>query len=90
MSSNSNEILNVAENPHVVDEVFESMLKSLLENWLKKSYDVEYWFIRFEYQNRGTIHAHILIKLNDEPSLGEAKGLIELGNVCIAGIEAQD
>ena len=89
MNSNENPILNVAENPHVVDGYFVKMLDLLFEEWLKKNYDIEYYFIRYEYQNRGTIHAHIFIKLKNEPSLGKAKGLIELGNLGIEGYEAQ-
>ena len=88
MHSHLNSIINVSENPHVVDEVFGIMLNNLFEEWLKKNYNIKWHFIRYEYQNRGTIHAHIILKLSDEPSIGDHHGLIALGNLCIAGYEA--
>jgi hypothetical protein len=61
------------------------MLKELIEIYLKKAYNLKWYYVRLEYQNRGTIHAHILFKSNDEPSVDQHKGLIELGKLIKAG-----
>ena len=41
-----------------------------------------------EDQNRGTIHAHMLIKLGDEPSYGKIEGLEKLGELLLDGFRA--
>jgi hypothetical protein len=71
------------------------MLNDVIDGWLRKQFQVKYHFIRYEYQNRGTIHAHILIKLKNEPSMHwkfknenkkiHYRGLISLGNIAIKG-----
>ena len=35
----------------------------------------KWWFYRYEFQNRGTVHCHGLLKLNEPPI-----GVAELGN----------
>ena len=52
------------------------MLNILFDTWLSKIYDIKWKFIRYEFQNRGCIHAHILLKLNDEPKLDHYEGLM--------------
>jgi hypothetical protein len=39
------------------------MLKELIQIYLKKAYDLKWFYVRLEYQNRGTIHAHIISNL---------------------------
>lgn len=85
MHTNLNPTINVAENPHVVDEILELEIEDLCRKWLFRNYKVKYFIIRFEYQLRGSPHAHVVICFDDEPEIGEHKGLIALGKLCIAG-----
>ena len=44
-----NTIRNVGANPHIVDEIFSLMLNELLEKWIKETYELDWYFIRYEY-----------------------------------------
>ena len=85
MHSSPNPVINVAENSGVVDELFDLELEDLCRSWLFRNYKVKYYYMRFEYQKRGSKHVHMVLWLDDEPELGEYKGLMALGRLCIAG-----
>ena len=81
-----------ADNTHITNEVFTKIICDLFEQYLGIVYEIKWKFIRFEYQHRGTIHAHILVKLKNEPVLCEklsngetikCDGLIQIGKLCI-------
>ena len=69
------------------------MLNDILKEWLFSEFKMKWHYIRYEYQHRGTIHAHILIKLNEEPYMTrilpysekvvKEDSLIKLGLLCM-------
>ena len=67
-SNRTNKTLNVAYNSQIVKIVFEQMLEDFFTLYLEKVHPIQYKFIRSEFQNRGTIHVHCLLKLKHEPS----------------------
>ena len=60
---------NVINNPHVVDWFFTERLKKFIKHWLYDSLDAKWYWYRFEYQSRGSIHCHGVAKLNNDPGL---------------------
>jgi len=88
--------LNVSNNPNVVCEVFVQQLKDLFKNYLDKVMDIIWKWLRYEFQNRYTIHAHGLIKVRNEPHViivnekgsdEKVQGLTNLGQIAINGFE---
>jgi hypothetical protein len=76
-------------NVNIVCDAYMIMLKELIRIYMKKAYDMIWHYVRLEYQNRGTIHAHMLFKCRNEPCVGKHKGLIELGKLLNDGYFAQ-
>jgi hypothetical protein len=61
------------------------MLKELINIYIKEAFDTIWYYARLEYQNRGTIHSHILFKSRNEPKVDGHVGLIELGKLMKKG-----
>ena len=61
----------VISNPHVTDWFFTSKLQKFVEHWLYNSLDAEWHWYRYEWQARGSIHAHGCAKLRNDPGLCE-------------------
>ncbi|XP_070182372.1 uncharacterized protein [Littorina saxatilis] len=57
----------VNENPDQVDAYFSHRLSMLIKH-VMPVLGAKDWIIRFEVQARGTIHAHLLIRIRDGPS----------------------
>ena len=53
-------------------EFFRYRIKFLKEIFFKKVFEVENYLIKYEFQGRGTIHAHVLIWLKNTPPLSLA------------------
>jgi hypothetical protein len=70
MKSSKDKRQNIALNVNIVCDVYLIMLKELIQIYLRKAFKIVWYYVRIEYQNRGTIHAHILFKCRDEPSVG--------------------
>ena len=61
---------NVINNPHVVDWFFTERVNSFIKYWLCGCLDAEWNWHRHEYQGRrGSIHAHGVAKLKNDPGL---------------------
>ena len=56
----------VVRNPHMVDAFFIKRLRLFLEHVIGHDKMNHFWFI-FEWQHRGSIHAHGLLWLKDAP-----------------------
>jgi hypothetical protein len=69
----SNDPTSQRRNPSVVDETFVNRVRLLLESMLGHMFSSEWHFLRYEWQARGTIHAHCLARLQSDP------GLLDLG-----------
>ena len=96
MHSEKGLLNKVADNPHISCEVFVRKLKDLFKYYLDDGLDVLWKWLRYEIQNRYAIHAHVLLKLLNEPFL-EAKirgkdqkfeGLAQIGKCAIKGWRA--
>ena len=59
----------VINNPHITDWYFSSKLSDWIDHWLYKTLDTEWHWCRYEYQARGSTHAHGCAKLKNDPGL---------------------
>ena len=69
----------VIKNPHITDWFFHSKLKDFVNYWLLKTLDAEWYWFRYEYQARGSTHAHGCAKLKNDPGLCELVKIAALG-----------
>ena len=69
----------VIDNPHLTDWYFKQRLDDYIRYWLKGVLDAEWYWFRFEYQARGSIHAHGCAKLKNDPDIPLLKSLAALG-----------
>ena len=68
-ATHSMRIQAVINNPHITDWYFTSKLSDWVEHWLYKTLDAEWHWYRFEYQARGSTHAHGCAKLKNDPDI---------------------
>ena len=59
----------VIDNPHLTDWFFVQRLEAFVRHWLTGVLDAEWYWYRFEYQARGSIHAHGCAKLKNDPDM---------------------
>ena len=59
----------VIDNPHLTDWFFMQRLQEFIRHWLGGVLDAEWFWYRFEYQARGSIHAHGCAKLKNDPDI---------------------
>ena len=69
----------VIKNPHITDWFFHSKLKDFVNFWLHKTLQVDWYWYRYEYQARGSTHAHGCAKLKNDPGLCELVKIAALG-----------
>ena len=69
----------VIDNPHLTDSYFVSRLDEFSNVWLDRVLHTEWKWYRFEWQARGSIHAHGCAKLTNDP------GLCNLVNTAVQG-----
>ena len=68
-ATHSMRIQAVINNPHITDWYFTSKLSDWVQHWLYKTLDAEWHWYRFEYQARGSTHAHGCAKLKNDPDI---------------------
>ncbi len=56
-------------NPHLADWYFTSKLSDWVKQWLCSGLDADWYWYRFEYQARLSIHAHGCAKLRNDPGI---------------------
>ena len=56
----------VMEHPHITDSHFVTRLEEFNKQWLHHVMDAEWKWIRYEWQARGSIHAHGCAKLKND------------------------
>ncbi len=59
----------VNDNPHIVMSYFIKRLRDWNKAFLSDCLDQEWSWLRYENQHRGTIHAHMMCKLKNDPDL---------------------
>ena len=63
------QIRAVIDNPHITDAFFVSRLDEFFSHWLDGVMSAEWKWLRFEWQARGSIHAHGCVKVSNDPGL---------------------
>ena len=61
----------VIDKPHITDWYFTSKLTDWIQHWLYNVLDARWHWYRFEYQARGSTHAHGCAKLANDPGICE-------------------
>ena len=59
----------VIDNPHLTDWLFVQRLEAFVTHWLNGILDAEWYWYRFEYQAKGSIHGHGCAKLKNDPDM---------------------
>ena len=59
----------VIDNPHLTDWFFTSKLQDWISHWLYDSLGAKWHWYHYEYQARGSTHAHGCAKLYNDPGL---------------------
>ena len=65
----STRIHAVIDNPHITDWFFTTKLTDWVQHWLYDALGAEWHWYRYEYQARGSTHAHGCAKLHNDPGL---------------------
>ena len=69
----------VINNPPITDWYFTSRLSDFIKHWLYDTFDAEWHWYRYEYQARGSTHAHGCAKLKNDPGISSGgKGCYRL------------
>lgn len=70
----------VTDHPHIADWLFTGKLSDFIEQWLHEPLRAEWHWYHFEYQARGSTHAHGCAKLKNDPGISWATGKPGNGN----------
>ena len=62
-------ICAVIDNPHITDWFFYTKLTDWVQHWLYDALGADWHWYRFEYQARGSTHAHGCAKLSSDPDI---------------------
>ncbi|KAF4993680.1 hypothetical protein FDECE_13356 [Fusarium decemcellulare] len=68
-------MVNLKENPHIAAFHFHLRYQTFLEHVLKPKFNVTEFWMRYEWQARGSTHAHDLFWIKDAPALDEESAL---------------
>ncbi|CAB4420704.1 unnamed protein product [Rhizophagus irregularis] len=60
---------NIVDNPHIADWFFHKRFEIFFNDVLKKQWDLEDWWFRFEWQHRGSVHVHGIGKRKNAPTI---------------------
>ena len=58
---------NIVDNPHIAVWFFNKRFEIFFNDVLKKQWDLEDWWYRFEWQHRGSVHVHGIGKIKNAP-----------------------
>ena len=68
---------NVIDYPHVVSWWFDRTTKLYIEEILMKEYGVVDYWLRYEWQARGSVHAHYVLWFRDAPEITPLQKLVD-------------
>src|SRR3989440_1844252 len=60
---------NLIENPHMASWFFSKRFEIFFHEVLKKYWDLEDWWYRYEFQHRGSVHVHGIGKRKNAPKI---------------------
>src|SRR5437016_6272936 len=60
---------NIIDNPHIAVWFFSKRFEIFFNDVLKKQWDLEDWWYRFEWQHRGSVHVHGIGKRRNAPEI---------------------
>jgi len=58
---------NIVDNPHIAVWFFNKRFEIFFNDVLKKQWNLEDWWYRFEWQHRGSVHVHGIGKIRNAP-----------------------
>jgi hypothetical protein len=65
--NSTNHHQNIVDNPHVAVWFFHKRFEIFFNDVLKKQWNLEDWWYRFEWQHRGSVHVHGIGKRRNAP-----------------------
>ena len=60
---------NLVDNPHIAAWFFNKRFEIFFNCVLKKHWNLEEWWYRFEWQHRDSVHVHGIAKIRDGPTI---------------------
>src|SRR5881398_882029 len=60
---------NLVNNPHIAAWFFNKRFKIFFNDVLKKQWNLEDWWYRFEWQYHGSVHVHGIEKIRNGPKI---------------------
>ena len=78
-STHTSRVNSVISNPHLTDWYFHSRLSDFINHWLRNGLNAEWYWYRYEYQARGSTHAHGCARLKDDPGITKLVSRAALG-----------
>ena len=60
---------NVINNPHIVAWFFNKRFETFLNDVLRRKWNLEDYWYRFEWQHRGSVHVHGIGKIRNAPEI---------------------
>ena len=67
--NHNSRICALVDNPHITDWFFYTKLTDWVQRWLYNALGADWHWYRFEYQTRGSTHAHGCAKLSSDPDI---------------------
>src|SRR4051794_34370653 len=58
---------NIVDNPHIANWFFNKRFEIFFNDVLKLQWGLEDWWYKFEWQHRGSVHAHGIRKRRNAP-----------------------
>ena len=89
-TNHATRVNSVINNPHLTDWYFYARLSDFIRHWLQDELGAEWYWYRYEYQARGSTHAHGCAKLKNDPGLTTLVSRAALGWMEEKLTQAQD
>jgi Helitron helicase-like domain at N-terminus len=72
----------VRENPHVVQDFFQLRTKAMLDTFFgPQCFKAQWWWMRFELQQRGAFHIHGCARLKGAPEMADLGKMVHEGRM---------
>jgi Helitron helicase-like domain at N-terminus len=72
----------VRDNPHVVQDFFQLLTKAMLDTFFgPKCFEAQWWWMRFELQQRGAFHVHGCARLMGAPEMTDLGKMVHEGRM---------
>ena len=79
---------SLLNNPHIADHWFGIRMKSFITHFFENTLGCEWYWYRYEWQSRASIHAHGTARLQNDPGLIELTGKAYQGRLASTILES--